>query len=105
MPTYVEVSVSEGEGDLSPWWAKFAAAVAGHPEIKILVERDRREKMAAGSGLEGLAETNENLSTLDELAVARARLSEENLTDEDRMAFEGLLAEVIAEVKSGLAEG
>ncbi len=105
VPTYVEVSVSEGEGDLSPWWAKFAAAVAGHPEIKILVERDRREKMAAGSGLEGLAETNENLSTLDELAVARARLSEENLTDEDRMAFEGLLAEVIAEVKSGLAEG
>ena len=105
MPTYVEVSVSEGEGDLSPWWAKFAAAVAGHPEIKILVERDRREKVAAGSGLEGLAETNENLSTLDELAVARARLSEENLTDEDRMAFEGLLAEVIAEVKSGLAEG
>lgn len=105
VPTYVEVSVSEGEGDLSPWWAKFAAAVAGHPEIKILVERDRREKVAAGSGLEGLAETNENLSTLDELAVARARLSEENLTDEDRMAFEGLLAEVIAEVKSGLVEG
>ena len=105
VPTYVEVSVSEGEGDLSPWWAKFAAAVAGHPEIKILVERDRREKMAAGSGLEGLAEANENLSTLDELAVARARLSEENLTDEDRMAFEGLLAEVIAEVKSGLVEG
>ena len=105
VPTYVEVSVSEGEGDLSPWWAKFATAVAGHPEIKILVERDRREKMAAGSGLEGLAEANENLSTLDELAVARARLSEENLTDEDRMAFEGLLAEVIAEVKSGLAEG
>ena len=105
VPTYVEVSVSEGEGDLSPWWAKFAAAVAGHPEIKILVERDRREKVSAGSGLEGLAETNENLSTLDELAVARARLSEENLTDEDRMAFEGLLAEVIAEVKSGLVEG
>ena len=105
VPTYVEVSVSEGECDLSPWWAKFAAAVAGHPEIKILVERDRREKVLAGSGLEGLAETNENLSTLDELAVARARLSEENLTDEDRMAFEGLLAEVIAEVKSGLVEG
>ena len=105
VPTYVEVSVSEGEGDLSPWWAKFAAAVAGHPEIKILVERDRREKVSAGSGLEGLAEANENLSTLDELAVARARLSEENLTDEDRMAFERLLAEVIAEVKSGLAEG
>ena len=105
VPTYVEVSVSEGEGDLSPWWAKFAAAVAGHPEIKILVERDRRERVAAGSGLEGLAEANENLSALDELAVARARLSEENLTDEDRMAFEGLLAEVIAEVKSGLVEG
>ena len=105
VPTYVEVSVSEGEGDLSPWWAKFAAAVAGHPEIKILVERDRRERVAAGSGLEGLAEANENLSALDELAVARARLSEENLTDEDRMAFEDLLAEVIAEVKSGLAEG
>ena len=105
VPTYVEVSVSEGEGDLSPWWAKFAAAVAGHPEIKILVERDRRERVAAGSGLEGLAEANENLSALDELAVARARLSEENLTDEDRMAFEDLLAEVIAEVKSGLAKG
>ena len=105
VPTYVEVSVSEGEGDLSPWWAKFAAAVAGHPEIKILVERDRRERVAAGSGLEGLAEANENLSALDELAVARARLSEENLTDEDRMAFERLLAEVIAEVKSGLVEG
>ena len=74
-------------------------------EIKILVERDRRERVAAGSGLEGLAEANENLSALDELAVARARLSEENLTDEDRMAFEGLLAEVIAEVKSGLVEG
>lgn len=105
VPTYVEVSVSEGEGDLSPWWTKFAAAVAGHPEIKILVERDRRERVAAGSGLEGLAEANENLSTLDELAVARARLSEENLTDEDRMAFEGLLAEVIAEVKSVLVKG
>lgn len=104
-PTFVDVSVSEGEGDLSPWWAKFAAAVAGHPEVKILVERDRRERVAAGSGLEGLAEANENLSTLDELKVARARLSEENLTDEDRQALEGLLAEVIADVKSGWVEG
>ena len=48
VPTFVDVSVSEGEGDISPWWAKFAAAVAGHPEVKILVERDLRARDLKG---------------------------------------------------------
>ena len=99
-PVFVDVMVTKGEGDLSPWWAKFAALASEHPEIKILVERDRREKVAAGTGLEDIAAANDDLSTLDEMAIARARLREENLTDVDREAFEGMLAEVIQEVKA-----
>ena len=99
---FVEIGVTSGEGDLTPWWEKYAAIVSGHSDIKILVERDRREKVAAGSGLEAIAVENGNLATLDEMAVVRARLGEENLTDEDRTVFERLLAEVIAEVKAGV---
>ncbi len=99
---FVEISVTDGEGDLAPWWVKFAAISNGHPAVKVLVERDRREKVAAGAGLEAIAVENGNLATLDEMAVVRARLGEENLTDEDRTVFERLLAEVIAEVKAGV---
>ena len=100
-PVFVDIMVTKGEGDLSPWWAKFAAVAAEHPEVKILVERDRRGKVAPGSALEDIAATEDELSKLDEMAIARARLAEENLTEADREALAGMLAEVIAEVKAG----
>ena len=101
VPVFVDVMVTKGEGDLSPWWEKFAAIASEHPEVKILVERDRREKVAPGAALEDIAAANDELSKLDEMAIARARLAEENLTEADREVFAGMLAEVIAEVKSG----
>jgi len=101
---YAEVCVTRGEGDVSQRWAKFAAVASANPGMKILVERDLREMPAAGSGLAGIAEGNEVLSTLDEMSVARARLGEENLTDDDRGALEDMLREVISEVKSGADE-
>ena len=100
-PVFVDVMVTKGEGDLSPWWTKFAAIASEHPEVKILVERDRREKVALGAALEDIAAANDELSKLDEMAIARARLAEENLTEADREVFAGMLAEVIAEVKAG----
>ena len=99
---FVEIGVTGGEGDLSPWWEKYASISAGHPSVKILVERDKREKVATGAGLEAIAVSNGNLATLDEMSVARARLGEENLSDEDRAELERLLSEVIADVKANL---
>lgn len=100
-PVFVDVVVTRGEGDLAPWWAKFAALASEHPEVKILVERDRRETVAPGAALEDIASADGELAKLDEMAIARARLAEENLTDADRRAFAEMLADVIAEVKAG----
>jgi exonuclease SbcD len=101
---FVEIGVTSGEGDLSPWWAKYAAIQAEHTNIEILTERDRRKLVAIGTGLEALAAAGGDLAALDEMSVARARLDEEKPTDEDRATFERLLEEVIAEVKSGVLD-
>lgn len=100
-PAYVSVEVTKGEGDLSPWWPKFEGAVAGIENVKIVSERDLRKKAAEGSGLVGLARMNETLATIDVKEIARVRLSEENLTDEERSVFMKMIEEVIAEVDAG----
>lgn len=87
-PAYVEVRVTEGEGDLTGFMIELDAQTA-HSELRILRRENARPRPAAES-LAEVAEGN-TLRTYEPLEIAELRLQEEDLTPEDRAMYLGMI--------------
>jgi len=90
---YVAVRITEGEGELAPFWSELDTIVQG-TGIRILLKENARKRAVAGSGLSAAAE--KTLSAMTPQEVAELRINEEtDLTAEERAEYVKMVHDVI----------
>ncbi len=99
---WVDVQVTEGEGDLTPWMhTEFPGLVEG-TEVRLL----RRQNARPGRAATTLAAAVADEAVLDSFSpgdLFRMRLSDEDLTREEKDAYASMLDEILREMDE--AEG
>jgi exonuclease SbcD len=96
--SWIDVQVTEGEGDLFKFWNDLDKAQADpHAAYTILLKEDKREG-AAGAGW--AAETETDVAELDPLSVFTEKLEQENVTGERRETFIRMFREIDAQVRA-----
>ena len=90
---YVSVRVTEGNGELAPFWSEIDS-IAQNTGIRILVKENARPRAAVGSGIAAASE--KTLSVMTPLEVATLRINEESdLTEEERAEYVAMVREAI----------
>lgn len=94
---YVSLRITEGEGELAPFWSEVDTLVSG-TGIRVLLKENARPRAAAGSGLKAAAERT--LAAMTPIEVAELRINEESdLSEEERAAY----VQMVREVTGGVA--
>ena len=90
---FASVRVTEGEGDLAPFWSELDSVVQGSG-VGILLKENGRPRAGAGSGLASAVE--KSLSVLTPLDVAAMRIGEESdLAQSERDEYVDMVRQVI----------
>jgi len=93
---FLSLRVTEGEGELAPFWSEVDTMVQG-TGIRVLLKENARPRVKAGSGIAAAAE--KSLSALTPLEVATLRINEESdLGAEERAEYVKMVQSVIGEV-------
>lgn len=94
---FLSLRVTEGEGELAPFWSEIDAMVQG-TGIMVLLKENARPRVNPGSGIAAASE--KNLSALTPMEVATLRINEESdLTDEERGEYVKMVESVMGEVQ------
>lgn len=93
---YAAVRITEGEGELAPFWSELDSVVQGSG-VRILLKENARPHAQPGSGLAAASE--KTLSAMTPLEVATLRINEESdLTEEERSTYVSMVEKVIGEL-------
>lgn len=90
---WVDIQVTEGEGDLSPWWGKFSALAEGTTARLLRWQNARPGK--SGSALAAAVLNDANLEFLTPKQLFAMRLNDEDLIDEERKQYSAMFDEIV----------
>lgn len=94
---FLSLRVTEGEGELAPFWSEIDAMVQG-TGIMVLLKENARPRANSGSGIASASE--KTLSAMTPMEVATLRINEESdLTDEERGEYVKMVESVMGEVQ------
>jgi DNA repair protein SbcD/Mre11 len=95
-PVWIDIQVTEGEGDLAPWWRQYETQIENTP-IKMLRKHNARPGKV-GSGLAIAIQDQVDLEQLTPQALFGMRLDdEEGLGDDDKALYAEMFAEIVRE--------
>ncbi len=95
---WVDARITEGEGDLRPFWNQVEAMVKGS-RVRLMREHDQRPGKET-SGLAGVVEEGVSLKEMKPAAVFAMRLGKEHLKEEELQMYGSMFEDVCR----GLAE-
>lgn len=90
---WVDIQVDQGEGDLAPWWNRYAAMV-DKTAVRLLRWQNARPGRS-GSALAGAIADAARLEHITPEKLFAMRLDDESLTDEQRQQFVSMFAEIL----------
>ncbi len=90
--TYVNVRVTEGEGELAEFWNQIDAIVDGK-DVRVLQKENARPQVKPGAGLVAASEKDLKALTPEEVAVLR--IGEEDLTPEEKAEYIKMVKDVM----------
>jgi exonuclease SbcD len=100
LSVWVDIQVTEGEGELDPCWAKFTAMVEGSA-VRLLRWRNLRPGKN-GSALAAAVLAEAKLEFLTPRELFAMRIQDEELSDEEKRVYTALFDEIV--VSAGEAD-
>ncbi len=93
-PAYVNVRVTEGEGELAGFWNEVDAMAAAASGVRVLLKENARPREKLGAGLAAAPE--QDLAALTPRDIAELRLGEEDLNEQEKAEYVKMVEEVIS---------